>query len=214
MKQLFLGLICCTSVLFSCHMGDDFTKDDSPTTGKLVLMYDEGLKLQIENQVKTFLNTYGYADIQLVSSDERTAIEALFNDSCKAIAISRQLTEDELKKFQSKNIRPQTSVVATSAIVFIVNRNFPDSTISINQIRELLKGTDTLWSRGQHINVGFANANSGCTRQLKDSLIPGNAFGKNCLAMATTKELVQRIGADMNSLGVCDYAWLSDKDDP
>jgi phosphate transport system substrate-binding protein len=59
----------------------------------------------------------------------------------------------------------------------------------------------------------FDNANSGSTRHLKDSLIPFQSFGKNCGGLKTTEELVKAISSNSKSIGVCDYAWLSDKDD-
>lgn len=213
MKHFFLTIICSTFLLTSCRMDDDFTKEDSPTTGKLIIFYDEGLTLHMENQVNTFLSTYGYADIQLVSSDERTAIEALFNDSCKAIAITRELSEAELKKFHEKNILPQTSIVAKDAIAFIVHKDFMDSTISVEKIMELLKGNDSSLVTGQQISVVFDNQNSGSARHLKDSLIPDQSFGKNCSAVKNTKELIKTISANPSAIGVCDYAWFSDKDD-
>lgn len=194
-------------------MDDDFTKEDSPTSGKLVLYYDEGLTLHIENQVNTFQAAYGYADIQLVSSDEKESIEALYKDSCKAIAISRALTEDELKKFHSKNILPQSSLVAKTGIAIVVNKNFADSTISIPELVELLKGNDSSFVNGAHCLVVFSSVNSGCTRQLKDSLIPNTTFGKNCSASNNTRELIQSITTNSNVIGICDFAWLSDKDD-
>ena len=214
MKHIFSQLFIFSVILLSsCQMDDDFTKEDSPTSGKLILYYDEGLKLHMENQVKTFLSTYGYADIELVTSDEKIAVEALFNDSCKAIAITRELSSDELKKFHDKNILPQTSVVATDAIAFIVHKDFADSTLSVNEISELLKGNDSILISGQHINMVFDNQNSGSTRQLKDSLLPHQSFGKNCSAAKTTKELVQTVSSNTNVIGVCDFAWFSDKDD-
>ena len=38
-------------------------------------------------------------------------------------------------------------------------------------------------------------------------------FGLNCKALKNTKELVNAISSNSLSIGVCDYAWLSDKDD-
>lgn len=212
MKNIFLFIIL-SSLLLSCNLSDDITKKDSPTTGKLTLFYDEGLKLHIDNQINTFRSIYEYADIRLVPSDERTCIESLFKDSCKAIAISRPLSEKELEKFREKNIRPETSVVAKSAIAFIVHKDFADSTLSVNEIVELLKGNDSLLIAGKHIKIIFDNENSGSTRQLKDSLLPNTNFGKNCSAVNNTNELVKAISNDPNAIGICDYAWLSDRDD-
>jgi hypothetical protein len=55
--------------------------------------------------------------------------------------------------------------------------------------------------------------NSGSTRQLKDSLIPNGTFGNNCSTVNNTPELIKAISSNSLAIGVCDYAWLSDKDD-
>lgn len=194
-------------------MTDDFTKENSPTTGKLILFYDEGLKLHIENQINTFKSTYGYADIQLVASNEKNCVEALFNDSCKVIAISRPLTEHEINQFQAKNIRPESSIVAKNAIAFIVHKDFPDSTLSISELTQLLTGNDSSYISGKHLKLIFDNQNSGSTRHLKDSLIPQSSFGKNVSAEQTTQQLINKIANDVNAIGICDFAFLSDQDD-
>ena len=212
MKGTFL-IIILSLFTFSCGLKEDSTKKDSPTSGKTNLFYDEGLTLHVKNQIYTFQTTYKYADIVLRTSNEKACIEALYNDSSKVIAISRELTEKELTQFKAKNIFPQTSIVAGDAIAFIVSKTFNDSTISIKELTELLKGNDSTFIPGQHINIVFDNANSGSTRQLKDSLIPSQNFGKNCTALNNTTELIKAISANPKSIGVCDYAWLSDKDD-
>jgi phosphate transport system substrate-binding protein len=211
--KLFFAFIISVIFFSSCGLNDDNRKKDTPTSGKVNLFFDEGLTLHINNQIFTFKSTYTNADISLRSSNERECIEALYNDSSKVIAISRPLTEKEMQQFKSKNIIPQTSTVAGDAIAFIVSKDFADSTISIPELIELLKGNDTTFINGQHINIVFDNPNSGSTRQLKDSLIPTQAFGKNCKALNNTPELIKAISSNSLAIGVCDYAWLSDKDD-
>jgi phosphate transport system substrate-binding protein len=137
----------------------------------------------------------------------------LYNDSSKVIAISRPLTEKELSQFKAKNINPQTSFVAGDAIAFVVSKSFADSTISLAELTDLLKGNDSTLLKGQHIKLVFDNANSGSTRQLKDSLIPNGTFGNNCSTVNNTPELIKAIASNSLAIGVCDYAWLSDKDD-
>ena len=212
LKTLLLFTIFST-LCISCGLTDDITKEDSPTTGKLNFYFDEGLTLHINNQMSTFKTTYTYAEINLVSTDEKTCIEALFNDSAKVIGISRKLSEDEIKKFKQKNISVNTSLVAQDAIAIIVNKKFNDSTISIPQLKQLLSGNDSSYVKGKHINVVFDNLNSGSIRQLKDSLLTKMNFGKNCSALKNTPELITSISQNSLSIGVCDYAWLSDKDD-
>ena len=212
LKTLLLFTIFST-LCISCGLTDDITKKDSPTTGKINFYFDEGLTLHVRNQMSTFKTTYTYAEINLVSTDEKTCIEALFNDSAKVIGISRMLSENEIKKFKQKNISVNTSLVAQDAIAIIVNTNFSDSTISIHQLKQLLSGNDSTYLKGKHLNVIFDNENSGSIRQLKDSLLAKSNFGKNCSAVKNTPELIASISQNSLSIGICDFAWLSDKDD-
>jgi phosphate transport system substrate-binding protein len=212
MKNI-VSLITISFFLFSCGLKDDISKKDSPTSGKAVLYYDEGLTLHIKNQIYTFQTIYKNSEIILHASNEKECIEALYNDSSKVIAISRPLSEKELAQFKTKNIMPQASIVAGDAIAFIVNKEFADSTISLSELQDLLLGNDSTYIKGKHIKVVFANANSGSARQLKDSLIPSQSFGKNCGSINNTEELIKAISSSSLSIGVCDYAWLSDKDD-
>ena len=103
--------------------------------------------------------------------------------------------------------------MAQDAIAIIVHKNFSDSTISIQQLKQLLKGNDSNYVKGKHINVVFDNQNSGNTRHLKDSLLPKINFGKNCSALKNTPELITSISQNSLSIGICDFAWLSDRDD-
>lgn len=212
MKSFIIAILS-SLLLLSCGMQDDITKKDTPTSGRVNLFFDEGLTLHIKNQIYTFQSIYKNADIVLCPSDERTCIEALYNDSSKVIAISRLLTEKELQQFQAKNVYPQTSTVAGDAIAFIVNKDFPDSTISLLELTELLKGNDSIYFKNQRTSIVFDNANSGNTRYLKDSLLKTQAFGKNCTALNNTPELINAISTNSLAIGICDYAWLSDKDD-
>jgi phosphate transport system substrate-binding protein len=213
MLTKIISCIFLSALFISCGLTDDITKKDSPTTGKVNFYFDEGLTLHIQNQMSTFKTTYTYADINLVSTDEKTCIEALFNDSAKVIGISRMLSEDEIKKFKQKNISVNTSLVAQDAIAIIVNTNFSDSTISIQQLKQLLSGNDSNYVKDKHIHVIFDNQNSGSIRQLKDSILEKNNFGKNCSAVKNTPELITSISQNSLSIGICDFAWLSDKDD-
>jgi phosphate transport system substrate-binding protein len=212
MKYILVFIISC-AVLSSCGFKEDITKKDSPTSGNALLFFDEGLTLHIKNQIYTFKTTYKYADIILRTSNEKECIEALYNDSSKVIAISRPLTKKELSQFKTKNIYPQTSFVAGDAIAFVVSKAFPDSTISLAELTNLLKGNDSILIQHKHVNVVFDNANSGSTRQLKDSLMPNSAFGRNCSTVNNTHELIKSVASNSLSIGVCDFAWLSDFDD-
>src|ERR1700757_287827 len=180
---------------------------NTPTSGELKVFCEEGMFLHIRNQAYTFEQIYHNSKINVQYVNEKQAIEGLYNDSCKLIVISRALSEQELKQFKTKNIYPTQICVAKSALAFVVPVNSTDSVISTEKIKKIISGEDTSYS------VVFDNENSGTTRFLKDTLLQGKPFGKNCFALKNTTDLINHIGKNKNTIGVLDYAWLSDLDD-
>ena len=200
-------------IFSSCGFNDDITKKDSPTTGSIQFFFDEGLTLHINNQLNTFKTIYEYAVITSKSTNEKDCLEGLFNDSCKVIAITRPLTESELDKFNAKNIHIESSLVAKDAIAVIVSKSFADSTLSIERLQELLNGNDSSYVKNTHLSIVFDNQQSGSAYLLKNKLAPHHNFGKNCSAMTNSTDLIKNISENSRHIGICDYAWLSDKDD-
>ena len=180
---------------------------NTPTSGELKVFCEEGMLLHIKNQAYTFEQIYHNSKINVQYVNEKQAIEGLYNDSCKVIVISRVLSEKELKQFKAKNIYPTQICVAKSALAFVVPVNSTDSVISTEKTKRIISGEDTTY------NVVFDNDNSGTTRFLKDTLLQGKPFGKNCFALKNTTDLINYISKNKNAIGVLDYAWLSDLDD-
>ena len=201
-------LATCCLFLVSCNTSTK-TSDvpNTPTSGELKVFCEEGMLLHIKNQAYTFEQIYHNSKINVQYVNEKQAIEGLYNDSCKVIVISRVLSKDELKKFEAKNIYPKQICVAKSALAFVVPLNSEDSVISTEKIKRISSGEDTTY------RVVFDNENSGTTRFLKDSLLQGKAFGKNCFALKNTAALIDFISNNKNAIGILDYAWLSDIDD-
>src|SRR3954470_2622547 len=98
----------CFVVFASCdnYFKNDY-RDNSPTSGKLKVYYDEGLRLHVRNQGLTFEWQYPQAAIQLTESTENEAVQALYTDSCEAIVISRLLNDIEKKAFAGKKYFPK-----------------------------------------------------------------------------------------------------------
>ena len=180
---------------------------NTPTSGNLKVFCEEGMLLHIKNQAYTFEQIYHNSKINVQYVNEKQAMEGLYNDSCKVIIISRSLSGKEIKQFQAKNIYPTQICIAKSALAFVVPVNSTDSVISTEKIKRIISGEDTTYS------MVFDNENSGTTRFLKDTLLQGKSFGKNCFALKNTTDLINHIGKNKNTIGVLDYAWLSDLDD-
>jgi phosphate transport system substrate-binding protein len=204
---------------FSCSTPDYFKndyEDNSPTSGKLKVYYDEGLQFHLENQEYTFEAHYPNAHIELIQASENDAVQAFYKDSCKVIVISRPLTDEETKAFGSKDLAPRFSMVAKSGVALITNSATPINFLDRAQIVELLTKPficiDSVKNENK-INVLFDKKNSSVMHYLKDSIIKGKEFSVNCGVLGSTKEAIDYVATHKNTIAFIDFAWISDVDD-
>ncbi len=218
LKTIIASLI--VPVIFCLVSCDNYFKNDyddnSPTSGKLKIYYDEGLELHVKNQAVTFESQYANARLYLVQASETDAVQALYTDSCESIVLSRSLTDKEQKVFESKNYFPKYSVVAKSGVALITNNSTNIKKLSYNQVIALLtKPFEIKDSVGNNIviKVIFDKNNSSVVHYLKDSVLKGNNFSANCNILNSTIESINFVAENKNTIAFIDYAWLSDGDD-
>ncbi len=190
--------------------------DNSPTSGKLKVYYDEGLTSHIKEITNLFEANYPNAKIQLKACNDDEAIQALLNDSCKAIVISRPINAIEEKNFKLKKWLPDNSIVAINGLGVLVNNTFPVKHLSTNQIYKLLcEDNNLLDSSGKTItvNVVFDKNNSSILHYLKDSILKTKNFAKHCNTLNNSFEAIGYVSKNQLSIGFIDYASFSDVDD-
>jgi phosphate transport system substrate-binding protein len=213
--RFFLGAV--LAFLFSAcdnYFRNDY-KDNSPTSGKLRVYYDEGLHLHVKNQVYTFESQYEAAKVDLVQATENEAVQALFDDSCETIFISRLLNEREKKVFASRQFNPKFSPVAKSGIAIICSANAPYTGFSLSELHSILTSGAIKDSSGKLSGgaILFDRSNSAVLHYMKDSVLRGEGLSPKCVAAKSTVDCIEYVSAHPGSLGFIDFAWLSDRDD-
>ncbi|MGZ4036274.1 MAG: PstS family phosphate ABC transporter substrate-binding protein [Bacteroidia bacterium] len=219
MKNKYIRYIACclAAVLTSCS---DYYKNDyydnSPTSGKLNVYCSEGLLPHLKNQAYTFGALYPSAFVSIHAGTEQQAIQALLNDSCKAIVVNRLLGEQEVKLFAQKSLSPAWSPLAKTGIAVITGRNSPLRMLSVEQVKQLLSQELVLKDSLSHEyrpNAIVDNANSDVSHYLRDSVLKAAAFGPKVYATGSTLELIRKVAGSPGQIGFIDFAWLSDSDD-
>lgn len=207
-------------LLFICSSCSDYFKNDyndnSPTSGQLKVYYIEGIEPHLKNQAFTFQSLYHQAHLQLIQATENEAVNALYNDSCEVIVISRQLTEKEKKAFESKQFFPKFSAVAKSGIALITNVNTPLQKLSYpNVIRLLTMPYSEKDSADNEIklNVLLDKNNSSTVHYLRDSLLKGQKFSSAVNILNSTIDAINYVAQNKNTVAFIDFAWISDIDD-
>ena len=216
------NLACISTLLFififvSCSSSGPKQEIDTPTKGKVKLSIDENVRPLVDLLVDAFESTYSEAFLVQSYNPESNVLEELFSDSSELAIMTRPLKADEKKWFESKTLGVEQIKIASDAVVILVNKNNPDSSFTVEQIRKMISGEDTLWSQIRpgstlgRIDIVFDNSSSSNLRYLSDTLLNGNAPGKNCFAVKTNDSVVAFVNLRPNAVGIIGLNWIGDR---
>ncbi|GAB4498510.1 MAG: substrate-binding domain-containing protein [Saprospiraceae bacterium] len=220
MKNTHL-LITLTVALFACEQSK--TKSgkplDTPTSGEITIMVDDGYRPIIESCIDVFDSIYKQAKINAIYTSEGEAVAALLHDSVQVIIITRQLTADENKYFQARGFTPKITPIAYDALAFILNPANKDTVFTKEQLQNILTGKTAKWSDLNpkstlgNIQIVFDHPLSGTVRYVKDSILAGAALPSNASAVKTNTEVIDYVAKNKNAIGIISANWISDTDD-
>lgn len=210
-------------ILFACFFiacsNNTNEPTDTPTSGEVNIVVDESFQQLFDTQIYTFHSLYTNAKVNALYLPEKDALQRLINDSCKVVVMCRDLTENERKQFEKSNLFPISTKIAEDAIAIIVNNDNKDTVLSVEKIKSILSGNDSLWTQINKqstlgkINVVFDNNGSANTTYMKDTLLHGKEFGSNTFAVKSNPEVIQYVSEHKNAIGVLSVNWISDADD-
>lgn len=192
---------------------------DTPTTGELKIMVDEGYEPVIASVLDVYDSLYRRAKIYATYVPEGEAVKALLNDSTQVIIIPRDLKEEEIAYFKSKGFTPKVNLVAHDAVAFIINPGNKDSVLTVDQIKDVIAGKITKWSQinaksgAGNITLVFDNANSSNVRYCRDSIAGGAALPAHATALKTNQEVIAYVSKHKGAIGIIGANWVSDSDD-
>jgi len=206
-----------TALLSSCSQTPENDKPETtPTSGHLKICFEEGLEKHVQNQAFTFEAIYYRASLELFPTTEDKAIQALYQDSCEAIVITRLLRENEIKAFASRKYTPDYSLVAKTGMAIICNKALAINKLRYSEVMDLLDTSNTLQdSLGNPHNMSLLIDKSGSAvyNYLKDSLLNGKALPVYFSALNSGLEAINFVAANKNAIAFIDFALLSDIDD-
>jgi phosphate transport system substrate-binding protein len=191
---------------------------DTPTAGSIKISADESLRPIVETELTTFEGIYTQAHIDCSYASESDAIDLLMKDSVRLAIATRHLTAEEKKYFDDINVPVRQIDVATSGIAVILNKNNRDTTLTVDEIRQILQGKISTWDQlggksKNGIEIVFDHPNSGMVRHLKDSIAQVQTLPANCYAANNNEAVVDFVSKNENALGFIGLEWISDEDD-
>jgi phosphate transport system substrate-binding protein len=196
----------------------------TPTQGKQKIFIDESYQQLFEAEVETFEGLYKAGDIVDIYKSEGDIMTDFLNDTCRMIILGRDLTQKEKDFFKSKNSFPVSTKIAVDALAFITSKDNPVKELTYNELKDVFTGKITDWklldssikgksSQDTSITIVFDNEKSCNVRTIKEKLLNGAAFPKNCFAVKTNPEVLDFVSKNKNAIGIIGVNWISDRDD-
>ncbi|MEA4936842.1 MAG: substrate-binding domain-containing protein [Paludibacter sp.] len=212
-------LLVAVLIFVSCRpkVKDKFT--DTLTSGVIPVAVDETFEPIIQEEVDVFESIYVSAGIIPQYTSELEAINLLLKDSVRLAITTRPLSLKETNYLKSKKFSPRSFKLATDGIALIVNRNNPDTLITVDQLRQILVGKAKQWrdiyqkSNLGKITLVFDNPNSSTVRYAIDSICGGLPLSENLNAQTTNAEVISYVSKTPGAIGVVGVSWLSNKVD-
>lgn len=187
--------------VFSCQQKGE--AKDTIIEGKATVYVDESILPIVEDQQAVFETEYR-AKLQLVSKSENEIINSLLNDTAKIGVISRKLSNQEIKAFQSKKINPKITPFATDAVAFIRNKAVNDTLISMQEVLDFLNGKSVANIKG----LVFDNPNSSTVRYLSEVSKVTVTSQKNVFSLKTNEEVIKYVAEHEGMIGVIGMNWI------
>ncbi|HNG88704.1 MAG TPA: substrate-binding domain-containing protein, partial [Saprospiraceae bacterium] len=134
-------------------MGCEAPKDkkgrvlDTPTTGTLRLMIDEGYRPILQTSMDVYDSIYSLAKFDPTYTSEGEAVAALLKDSVQVIVITRKLTDTELQYFTKRGFTPKVTPIAHDAVAFVVNPQNRDTLFTVAQLHDIMTGQIKSWKQ-------------------------------------------------------------------
>ena len=215
---LFFVLV---SLLSGCGQASFNGPADTTTSGNILVLADESYKPIMDTQAFVFKALYKRANIKLEFVPQEDAYLRLLRDTARFIVVCREPDAYEKSVFDSLKIRPRITTLASDGIALVVNKDFPDSTISLDDLRKILHTPDIHWNELDNhnpalpIKVIFDHPKSANAYYLKNLLLEKNEqFGSNCFALSSNQEVIDYVQNHPGTIGIISVNWISDRDDP
>ena len=112
-------------MLISCK-NEGNTEQQSYTSGNENILVDESFAPIMEDVEYIFESTYSDASLRLIMKSENELLNLFLNDTAQVAVLSRLLTKDESRYFESRNIKIRVNRFAVDGIALITHKSSKD----------------------------------------------------------------------------------------
>jgi len=177
---------------------------ETRTSGSLTILVDESVGPIVQKQIEIFSLDYPQARIINLNKPEEKMLPAFLNDSVRVAVLTRELTPEEERFYAKRNIRINASRFAVDGIALITNKDNIDSTITVNEVINILQGKDS------EKKLIFDNAYSSTFQYFKKLANISQFPQKGVYAKNNSNEVIKFVAQDKNYIGILGVNWVTD----
>ena len=216
-QLLFLLSLAAAAFIASCS-SDKKASNNWLAEDDVNVAFDETFRPIMQEEVETFAMMYPEAGMKPVYCSEDSALRLLLADSLRCCVITRKLLPNELDIIKAHTLGAKQALVATDAVALIVNKNNPDSLITLDEIKQIVTGKITRWeqleksSKKGTLSLVFDHSGSSTVRFMKDSLCAGRDITGNVFASdsGTNRSVIEMVQQNPDIIGVVGTNWLKE----
>ncbi len=205
---LFPVLLFAACIVFAGCRQDSNVPTDTLTTGKVDISVDETYRPIIEQELKVFDSSYPEAHIIAHYKSESDCIKDLLENKARIVLVTRPLNAVETKFCEENAIAPSSLDIARDAVAIIVNPASPDTALTIDNLKAILTG-----QYKTKYTVVVDNEGSSTVRFMTDSILRGQAPGKNIYAAKSNPAVVDYVAKNPAAIGLIGLPYISDDRD-
>ncbi len=176
MKKIFF-LFIASAIVFSCSK-EKTNEIDTPNKGQITIETDESFKSVTEALVERYTALNPDTKINLVVKKEDLGLLDLLDKKARVVVMSRELSTEEKQAYDTKiNLPWQPAKFAADAVLFVVPKNSPLESISVETIYNELNSDKRklIFDGTNSSNLNFiAQKFNKKPSELKFSIINGN----------------------------------------
>ncbi|MFB9077526.1 PstS family phosphate ABC transporter substrate-binding protein [Flavobacterium procerum] len=173
--------------------------------GAIDITVDETVKPIVEDQVAVFEGTYYDAKISLKPKSEAEVVNDLLNQKVKVAVTARDLTKEELERFEKSKIKPRVTPFAQDAIALISSKSNNDTLIALKSVIDFMQGKADSRIKG----LVFDNPNSSTVRYMKELAKVKDVPNTGVFSFKTNDEVIKFVSENDGMIGVVGVNWLS-----
>jgi len=181
------------------------SENETILKGSTEVTVDETVKPIVDDQVAVFEGTYYEAKIAVKAKSEAEVVNDLLNQKAKVVVLTRDLSKDELQRFEKSKIKPRVTPFAVDAIALISNKNNNDTLIALKTVIDFLQGKGNSTIKG----LVFDNPNSSTVRYMKELAKIKDVPTAGVFSFKTNDEVIKFVSENDGMIGIVGVNWLS-----